>query len=103
MRQRSKTRGKRSDKRATRGENKKSRKAREIRERGWQRKREKSNKLESSDKMDRGAAIVIGFFVLNGERNNETETLILRVLIRIFVLCCNLTVTKKKFRNEKEL
>jgi hypothetical protein len=34
---------------------------------GGQRKREKSNELESSDKMDRRAAIVIGFFVLNHE------------------------------------
>lgn len=51
--------------------------------------------------MDRGAAIVIGFFVLNGERNNETKTLILRVLIRIFVPRCNLTVTKKSWETKK--
>lgn len=78
---RSETRGKRSERKEQLGENRekqKSRKAREIREEERQRKREKSNELESSDKMDRGVAIVIGFFVLNGEQNNETETLILQ-------------------------
>lgn len=72
---------------------------------GRQRKGEKSNELESSGKMDRGAAIVIGFFVLNHERTNETETLVLpckRLNTQIFVTCCNESGSLAKLRKRIE-
>lgn len=52
--------------------------------------------------MDCAAAIVIGFFVLNDERNNETETLVPRYSVFNIDLCYKLYLNRKSLAKLKK-
>lgn len=69
------------------GNKKRRRSGNKRREAGEENVRNRTSPVRS-DKMDREAVIVIGFSVLNDERNNETATLLSAVHARLNAAFC---------------